>query len=184
MPGRLWHWSRRRRRPSLELVSGLQLLLLPMIILDFAFTSPTLHRGRHHADSLVQSQRMEDSDLTNFSSKLVKVASENVNLKLESEIRRPSSTDSLQLLEQPKRLITPEESPTNNYPKFEKFRSSGNGNDEYYNDDPLIIKTKKGFVRGSTLTAKTGKQVDAWYGIPYAQKPLGKASDERFGICF
>ncbi|KAK0172171.1 hypothetical protein PV328_005520 [Microctonus aethiopoides] len=40
-------------------------------------------------------------------------------------------------------------------------------------DDPLIIQTKKGRVRGITQTATTGKKVDAWYGIPYAQKPLG-----------
>jgi acetylcholinesterase len=41
-------------------------------------------------------------------------------------------------------------------------------------DDPLIIETKKGRVRGLTLTAATGKLVDAWLGIPYAQKPVGE----------
>lgn len=41
-------------------------------------------------------------------------------------------------------------------------------------DDPLIVETKKGKVRGTTLTAVTGKLVDAWLGIPYAQKPLGE----------
>ena len=30
-----------------------------------------------------------------------------------------------------------------------------------------------GRIRGTTLTATTGKQVDAWMGIPYAQKPIG-----------
>ncbi|GBP16249.1 Acetylcholinesterase [Eumeta japonica] len=40
-------------------------------------------------------------------------------------------------------------------------------------DDPLIVRTRKGRVRGITLTAATGKQVDAWLGIPYAQKPMG-----------
>ncbi|XP_015608238.1 acetylcholinesterase [Cephus cinctus] len=40
-------------------------------------------------------------------------------------------------------------------------------------DDPLIVQTQKGRVRGMTLTATTGKTVDAWFGIPYAQKPLG-----------
>lgn len=40
-------------------------------------------------------------------------------------------------------------------------------------DDPLVVQTKKGKVRGITLTAATGKKVDAWLGIPYAQKPLG-----------
>lgn len=28
-------------------------------------------------------------------------------------------------------------------------------------------------VRGKTITAPTGKHVDAWYSIPYAQKPIG-----------
>lgn len=40
------------------------------------------------------------------------------------------------------------------------------------NDDPLIVQTRKGKVRGKTMTATTGKEVDAWFGIPYAQKPL------------
>lgn len=40
-------------------------------------------------------------------------------------------------------------------------------------EDSLIIKTRKGKVRGVTLTAASGKQVDAWMGIPYAQKPIG-----------
>lgn len=40
-------------------------------------------------------------------------------------------------------------------------------------DDPLIVQTKSGKVRGMTVTAVTGKQVDAWLGIPYAQKPIG-----------
>ncbi|KMQ90039.1 acetylcholinesterase-like isoform x1 protein [Lasius niger] len=40
-------------------------------------------------------------------------------------------------------------------------------------NDPLIVRTRKGMVRGKTLTATTGKEVDAWFGIPYAQKPLG-----------
>lgn len=40
-------------------------------------------------------------------------------------------------------------------------------------EDPLIVQTKKGKVKGITLTATTGKQVDAWLGIPYAQKPIG-----------
>lgn len=40
-------------------------------------------------------------------------------------------------------------------------------------NDPLVVQTTKGKVRGTTLTAATGKQVDAWLGIPYAQKPIG-----------
>lgn len=42
------------------------------------------------------------------------------------------------------------------------------------NDDPLVVQTRKGKVRGRTMTATTGKEVDAWFGIPYAQKPLGR----------
>lgn len=41
-------------------------------------------------------------------------------------------------------------------------------------NDPLVVRTRKGMTRGRTLTATTGKEVDAWFGIPYAQKPLGK----------
>ncbi|XP_076648871.1 acetylcholinesterase [Halictus rubicundus] len=41
------------------------------------------------------------------------------------------------------------------------------------NDDPLVVQTRKGKVRGKTMTATTGKEVDAWLGIPYAQKPVG-----------
>lgn len=40
-------------------------------------------------------------------------------------------------------------------------------------NDPLIIQTDKGKIRGFTITAASGKQVDAWYGIPYAQPPIG-----------
>nr|QVD39207.1 Acetylcholine esterase [Schistocerca gregaria] len=40
-------------------------------------------------------------------------------------------------------------------------------------DDPLVVQTTKGKVRGVTLAATTGKLVDVWMGIPYAQKPVG-----------
>ncbi|KAG8035019.1 hypothetical protein G9C98_005441 [Cotesia typhae] len=40
-------------------------------------------------------------------------------------------------------------------------------------DDSLIVKTRKGRVKGVTQTAASGKKVDAWYGIPYAEKPIG-----------
>lgn len=43
----------------------------------------------------------------------------------------------------------------------------------FTNVDPLVVRTRKGMVRGKTLTSATGKEVDAWFGIPYAQKPLG-----------
>lgn len=45
-----------------------------------------------------------------------------------------------------------------------------------YDHDPLVVMTKKGRVRGITLTAATGKTLDAWLGIPYAQKPIGRPS--------
>lgn len=43
-----------------------------------------------------------------------------------------------------------------------------------HSDDQLVVHTKKGMVRGKTLVATTGKTVDAWFGIPYAQKPIGE----------
>lgn len=39
--------------------------------------------------------------------------------------------------------------------------------------DPLIIKTEKGKIRGRTTTSSTGKKVDVWLSIPYAQPPIG-----------
>nr|AAK09373.1 acetylcholinesterase precursor [Schizaphis graminum] len=57
------------------------------------------------------------------------------------------------------------------------FASSGETYSAYTSDDPLIIHTNKGKIRGITQTATTGKLVDAWLGIPYAKKPIG---DLRF----
>ncbi|XP_043236715.1 acetylcholinesterase-like [Amphibalanus amphitrite] len=37
----------------------------------------------------------------------------------------------------------------------------------------LVVRTDNGLLKGITLTAATGRQVDAWLGIPYAQPPLG-----------
>ncbi|XP_008480856.1 acetylcholinesterase-like, partial [Diaphorina citri] len=48
--------------------------------------------------------------------------------------------------------------------------------------DPLVVKTTKGRIRGITLTAPTGKQVDAWLGIPYAQKPIGLNHNSNGGF--
>lgn len=44
---------------------------------------------------------------------------------------------------------------------------------EHEDDDPLIVTTDKGKVRGVTLTSPTGKKIDAWLGIPYAKPPIG-----------
>lgn len=41
----------------------------------------------------------------------------------------------------------------------------------------LIVNTNKGKIRGVTLKSATNKDVDVWYGIPYAQPPVG---DLRF----
>lgn len=40
-------------------------------------------------------------------------------------------------------------------------------------NDPLIVTTDKGKVRGLTLNSPSGRKVDAWLGIPYAQPPVG-----------
>ncbi|XP_037037460.1 acetylcholinesterase-like isoform X2 [Bradysia coprophila] len=40
-------------------------------------------------------------------------------------------------------------------------------------DDPMIITTDKGKIRGTVLTSGSGRKVDAWLGIPYAQPPIG-----------
>lgn len=54
------------------------------------------------------------------------------------------------------------------------FDSPGEMHSAYTSDDPLVIHTTKGKIRGVTQRATTGKLVDAWLGIPYAQKPIGK----------
>jgi acetylcholinesterase len=50
------------------------------------------------------------------------------------------------------------------------FSSEYGGGDD---GDPLVVTTTKGKVRGITLNSSSGKSVDAWLGIPYAQKPIG-----------
>ncbi|CAG2158026.1 unnamed protein product [Oppiella nova] len=41
-------------------------------------------------------------------------------------------------------------------------------------EDKLLVKTNKGYVRGTTLDTSTGKKVDAFLGIPYAKPPVGR----------
>lgn len=48
-----------------------------------------------------------------------------------------------------------------------------------HSDDPLVVRTRKGMARGKTLVATTGKSVDAWFGIPYAQKPIGESYEAK-----
>ena len=43
--------------------------------------------------------------------------------------------------------------------------------------DQLLVKTSKGLVRGFSMMSPSGKQVDAFFGIPFAQPPL---EDLRF----
>lgn len=54
------------------------------------------------------------------------------------------------------------------------FEPSGETYSAYKSDDPMVIHTTKGKIKGVTQTASTGKLVDAWLGIPYAQKPIGQ----------
>eukprot|EP00095_Tigriopus_kingsejongensis_P006002 maker-scaffold505_size153196-snap-gene-0.26 protein:Tk06002 transcript:maker-scaffold505_size153196-snap-gene-0.26-mRNA-1 annotation:"ace1 type acetylcholinesterase" len=42
-----------------------------------------------------------------------------------------------------------------------------------YISDDLVVETNKGKIRGVTLKSATNKDVDVWYGIPYAQPPIG-----------
>ena len=43
--------------------------------------------------------------------------------------------------------------------------------------DPLVVNTSKGKVRGKTVKTPLGGEVDTWYSIPYAKPPVG---DLRF----
>lgn len=45
--------------------------------------------------------------------------------------------------------------------------------------DPLVIKTVNGKVRGITLQSSTNKNVNAWYGIPFAKPPIGNLRFQR-----
>ena len=111
-----------------------------------AWASPS-HRGRHHAASDISLQQHEE----------------------------PAALRSMEdeLLPQPEHLAQaapqPEPQPqAQAQPQAQPQQQVPNA------DDPLIVQTKKGRVKGATLTATTGKKVDSWFGIPYAQKPLGE----------
>jgi len=39
--------------------------------------------------------------------------------------------------------------------------------------DDLVVKTNKGKIQGFETATSDGKKVSAWYGIPYAQPPVG-----------
>ena len=38
----------------------------------------------------------------------------------------------------------------------------------------LVVWSKSGRVRGERQVAPNGKEVDMWWGIPYAEPPVGK----------
>lgn len=40
--------------------------------------------------------------------------------------------------------------------------------------DPLVVTINKGKIRGKTVTSATGKKLDVFLGIPYAQPPIGQ----------
>nr|ADK12695.1 acetylcholinesterase precursor [Tetranychus urticae] len=44
----------------------------------------------------------------------------------------------------------------------------------HHHNDPLVVLTKKGYVRGRSVVSPTGKPVDAFLGIRYAKPPTGK----------
>uniref|UniRef100_A0A182P2K3 Acetylcholinesterase n=2 Tax=Pyretophorus TaxID=44537 RepID=A0A182P2K3_9DIPT len=46
-------------------------------------------------------------------------------------------------------------------------------NSDANDNDPLVVNTDKGRIRGITVEAPSGKKVDVWLGIPYAQPPVG-----------
>lgn len=45
------------------------------------------------------------------------------------------------------------------------------------NNEPLVIETSGGKVQGLRQKAANGQAVDMWWGIPYAEPPIG---DLRF----
>lgn len=55
-------------------------------------------------------------------------------------------------------------------------RLSENGGQASYRSSPnsLVVDTLSGKVEGKRYTAANGKPVDVWWGIPYAEPPLGK----------
>ena len=50
-------------------------------------------------------------------------------------------------------------------------------NEETKINDNLLVKTKSGKVKGQHELAANGCPVDTWWGIPYAEPPIG---DLRF----
>lgn len=51
--------------------------------------------------------------------------------------------------------------------------TAGKFDQSHLPDDDLVVKTLLGRVRGMTAQSSTGKQVDVWNSIPFAQPPVG-----------
>lgn len=50
---------------------------------------------------------------------------------------------------------------------------------EITSSNPLVIQTASGKIRGISLKSSTNKYVNAWYGIPYAEPPVGDLRFQR-----
>ena len=51
---------------------------------------------------------------------------------------------------------------------------SGRGSSSSSIPDDLVVGSKSGRVRGVRQRAANGRDVDVWWGIPYAEPPLGE----------
>ena len=58
-----------------------------------------------------------------------------------------------------------------------KYPNCNHLSDEMKLNDNLLIKTKSGKVKGQREEAANGCPVDTWWGIPFAEPPIG---DLRF----
>jgi hypothetical protein len=141
-------------------------------------------RGMFHSDTQGRAENMDVGDL---------VGSGDEDTRLREHLANDHShlgidgTDSIYLNKGRSRPIDDRRDPTVEYGSRHSidWDRIGHGDDPLdsrvnegsghgLQDDSLIIDTNKGKVRGVTLTAATGKLVDAWLGIPYAQKPVGE----------
>jgi hypothetical protein len=51
------------------------------------------------------------------------------------------------------------------------FLTLANGQDP--TGDPLVVRTAKGYLKGSILTSRKGKSIYSFRGVPFAQPPVG-----------
>jgi hypothetical protein len=57
------------------------------------------------------------------------------------------------------------------------FLALANGQDP--TDDPLVVRTTKGYLKGSILTSRKGKSIYSFRGVRFAQPPVG---NRRFKV--